>query len=401
MNSFPNADNAGNASNINLKVLSSWQAVGNGTNASGAVTSNNSGVYPDNVLRSAYWTDTRVQTIRISGLLLSTTYNFTFLASRSGLVTDNKTTVYTIKGTSVSLNAAANTANTVSVTNLTPDADGTLTLTLKPGTGSPNAYLNAMVIEPAFNNATPPATPRNLLATLAGTQINLTWVDAAYNETAYEVYRSTVIGGPYTLLNPGAANPNTVTYNDGAVSGGTTYFYFVRATNAYGVSGNSDTSSATTANTAPILANIANVNMVAQQVVDVNVSATDNPGDIITLKATGLPSFASFVDNGNGAGVIHIAPGFTLGSFTGITISATDNGGASSTKQFNITVTASDPDAPTLLKASGATRTSVVLRWTDNSSVETGYEIYRSTTADAGFTLLNTVGANVTTYTDN
>ena len=54
------------------------------------------------------------------------------------------------------------------------------------------------------------------------------------------------------------------------------------------------------------------------------------------------------------------------------------------------------------LKAIAATTSTVQLTWTDNSENETGYSIERSTTsATAGFSEIDTVGAGVTTYDDS
>ena len=57
------------------------------------------------------------------------------------------------------------------------------------------------------------------------------------------------------------------------------------------------------------------------------------------------------------------------------------------------------PVAPSSLNAVAASGTSISLSWQDNSSNETGFEIYHSTTSGSGFTLLTTTGANVNSYT--
>ena len=58
------------------------------------------------------------------------------------------------------------------------------------------------------------------------------------------------------------------------------------------------------------------------------------------------------------------------------------------------------PTAPTNLSASANSSTQVVLNWTDNANNETGFIIERRTGTGA-WVQLNTVSANVTTYTDN
>lgn len=398
---YPNLkDDAGNTTNVGFRILTDWAMIFNATSASGMVTGNNSGVYPDAVLRSSFYTTSYVQTIRFYGLDVNTKYNFTFSASRTGTAGENRTGIYTINGNSVSLNAVNNTQNTVTLYDLQPEPDGTLLLSFQRGAGATYAHINSVVIEAKFDQTSLPAKPRNVAAAMQGNQVKVSWVDAAYNEAAYEVYRAADFNGPYTLLNESANNADTEEYLDGNISGNTTYYYTVRAINATGGSPFGDTVAITTANTAPIVANIANVNMVTEQVLDVQVSATDDPGDIITLSASGLPAFASFTDNGNGTGVVHLAPGFALGTFNGLTVTATDHRGASASKQFSVTVTPSDPNAPINLAAVGASRTSIKLTWTDRSNVETGFQIFRSNTADGTFSQVGTVGANVTTFTD-
>lgn len=346
---FPNLlDETGSNSGIGLLITSPWQNLGNAVNTFGANTGNNSGVYPDNVMRTCYFTNDAVQTIRIYGLNPAYRYNFTFFGSRAG-VTDDRTSVYTIGTTSVTLNAANNSQNTVSINNQQSASDGTLVLTLAKGPLSSFGYLNAMVVESIYDDGTTPAKPRNLTASLqTGNVVRLNWIDAAYNETSYQVYRSaTNLPGSFTLLNPSGNNANLQLYNDATAPGNATYYYYVRAVNSVGASPSSDTVAINIPNGAPSIAPIANVAMKTEQTVNVNVTATDAPGDVITLSVTGLPAFATFTSTGNGSGVITITPGTTTGSFTGITVTATDNFNASSSRQFTISV--SDKDVSTYM----------------------------------------------------
>jgi hypothetical protein len=111
-------DETGATTSIGLQITSPWQNMGNGSNNLGVNT--NSGVYPNAVIRSAYWSDVTQQNIQIYGLDENSKYSFTFFGSRGG-VTNNRTTNYTIKGTTVSLNAANNSQNTVTINNVQPD----------------------------------------------------------------------------------------------------------------------------------------------------------------------------------------------------------------------------------------------------------------------------------------
>ena len=75
------------------------------------------------------------------------------------------------------------------------------------------------------------AAPSGIAATpTADNEITVSWNDSATSSvTSYEVYRSTVSGGPYSLVGTvpdSGAGPWS--YPDGTVSGGTTYYYVVR-----------------------------------------------------------------------------------------------------------------------------------------------------------------------------
>jgi hypothetical protein len=80
---------------------------------------------------------------------------------------------------------------------------------------------------------TPPVAPTDLTATVSGQFVNLQWTDNADNELFYSVERS-IDGTNYTQLgtvDPSAGTGSTMTFTDGTVVAGTTYFYRVRAYN--------------------------------------------------------------------------------------------------------------------------------------------------------------------------
>jgi hypothetical protein len=99
-------------------------------------------------------------------------------------------------------------------------------------------------ITDAWTNS-PPAAPSGLTATVVSvSQVNLSWTSNSTNQTGFKVERDTNSGFPNpTLLAITAAN--VTSYADTSVSVGVTYYYRVRATNAYGDSANSNTASAT------------------------------------------------------------------------------------------------------------------------------------------------------------
>jgi fibronectin type 3 domain-containing protein len=53
--------------------------------------------------------------------------------------------------------------------------------------------------------------------------VTLNWTASPSSVAGYNVYRSTVSGGPYTEMNPALLTP--IQYTDSAVQAGQTYYY--------------------------------------------------------------------------------------------------------------------------------------------------------------------------------
>ncbi|MCU6795139.1 cohesin domain-containing protein [Paenibacillus sp. WQ 127069] len=108
-------------------------------------------------------------------------------------------------------------------------------------------------------DTTPPNAPNGLSAVPADGNVILNWTIST-EVTSYNVKRSTTAGGPYTTIASSVAGSS---YNDSAVTNGTTYYYVVTAINAYGESSNSNEVSTTPqaplppAPTAPALSGLA------------------------------------------------------------------------------------------------------------------------------------------------
>ncbi|MCC5808132.1 MAG: fibronectin type III domain-containing protein [Opitutales bacterium] len=83
-----------------------------------------------------------------------------------------------------------------------------------------------------------PDAPTGLAATAGDSQVGLNWTAPAIgNPTSYNVWRSTVSGGPYTGI--GTATAPATSFNDTTAENGTTYYYVVTAVNAAGESDDS------------------------------------------------------------------------------------------------------------------------------------------------------------------
>jgi hypothetical protein len=139
-------------------------------------------------------------------------------------------------------------------------------------------------------------------------------------------------------LNAGASNGSDSTYTDSAVAGHTTYYYKLKAVNQYGDLGYTNVVSTTTAVRNPVISAIAaSTSVNANSTVNIGFSATDDPGDAVTVTAT-LPVFATLQNNGSGNYNIKVTPQTSnVGSYTA-SVTATDSYGATSTTSFQVSV---------------------------------------------------------------
>ena len=336
---FPFNDDLGNVTNVGIKILTNWQSISPSTGTTGVNTGNNSGIYPDAVISSFYWTSIK-QTFKVTGLDTASKYNLVFFGSRAG-VSDSRISQYTVNGTSVTLNAVNNSQNTVSIKRIKPSTDSSITIDMQPAVGSAAySYINALVIEKIFDDHTAPATPKEVSVVFQNGAPLLNWTDVAYNETSYEIYRSTSLSGPFQLLKPTAiANTNMFIDTSTSLVVNTDYYYKIRAVNSYGASAFSSIQSITIPNKAPVLTITNTISVKIDSIKLVNIIATDDVGNTITFTTNGLPAFASLKDNRNGTCVLSLAPNNSQkGWYNNITITATDNFGASTTQQFSILV---------------------------------------------------------------
>jgi len=122
-----------------------------------------------------------------------------------------------------------------------------------------------------------PTAPDNLTATAASSsQINLAWADRSSNETGFGIDRATNAAFTNGLASFNV-NANVTTYADTGLAPATTYYYRVRAFNASGASGYSNTASATTPSQAPAAPD--NLNATALSSSQVNLAWNDRSSD--------------------------------------------------------------------------------------------------------------------------
>jgi hypothetical protein len=207
--------------------------------ASASTTANSSGSYTFTGLANGAYTVTpgntgyaftpASQSVTVNGTSV-TGVNFTATAGA----------IYSISGTisptaggdlaMVTLSGAANASTTANATGnytFTGLASGVYTVT-----PSDTGYTYAPVSQAVTVNGAS-LTGVNFTATAVQTySVGLTWTASTSTVSGYNVYRGTVNGGPYTLVNTSLIG--TLTYTDSTVQNGVTYYYVATAVDSSG-----------------------------------------------------------------------------------------------------------------------------------------------------------------------
>jgi hypothetical protein len=248
----------------------------------------------------------------------------------------------------------------------------------------------------------PPAGPTGLAAVKADHQtIDLAWSDESQSEDGYEVQRSTVgTGGPFSAVAGLPANSSG--YRDGALTGGTAYWYRVLAKRDGGFSDPSNADEATT-DPAPL------------------PPAPQAPSEATAAAWSSSTVAVTWLDNAQNEGGFRVQrsssgaePWETIGTNGPNATRFTDTGRASE-QRVCYRVTAfnaggdSDPSnidcstplaGPTALSATTVDYHRIDVTWVDNSNGEDIYHIGRSTVEGGPYHPVKVLGANITSWRD-
>src|SRR5882724_9646501 len=258
-------------------------------------------------------------------------------------------------------------------------------------TAGDSAYSNEV------NGITPLLIPTSLSATaVLSSQINLTWTDNSSSESGYKIEHSPVDNLHYTEV--GTVGPNVTTYNDTGLSGGTKYYYRVRAYNVNTISGYSSAQNATTLSNIPVAPS--GLTITTLQSSNIIIGWTDNSNNETGFKIQRKGATGAYADlTTTGANATQYSDTtVTDGTLYYYRVCATNPAGDStfSNEVNGITLLA----VPTSLSATAVSSSQINLTWTDNSSSESGYKIEQSPVDNLHYTEVGTVGPNGTAYND-
>jgi FtsP/CotA-like multicopper oxidase with cupredoxin domain/fibronectin type 3 domain-containing protein len=262
---------------------------------------------------------------------------------------------------------------------------------------------------------TVPNTASVLTATLLTSpalQVNLAWQDNSVNEIGFNVYRKTDSNTTFDLI--GQVGANSRTFSDTTIATGHTYTYYVVAYNSAGPSGDS---------------NQASVSTVTGQLIPTSLTAipsalsTSSPTVVIRFMDNAISETGFTLQRATDAlftanVTTFTLPANTVGNPATVGIVTYTNTGVAEARTYYYQVRANGspansawsnigtattpgrlPVAPSNVRSGGNTRTSIIVRWNDNSNNETGFSVYRSASATGPWTLVTTTTANATSTT--
>lgn len=249
-------------------------------------------------------------------------------------------------------------------------------------------------------DCSPMVDPTGLVTAISGTQVDLTWNDNNNFESIYEIERQ-VSGGGYVKIADAPANSSS--YSDTMVICSDAYDYRVRAYRAL------DTSYSNYSNIASITTAICppsslQVNAtIGQEELDLTwVDNSDDETEFRILRS--ITDTGGFVQIDTALADATSHTDTTLSCYTDyfyqvVAYRLSDDTTSAPSDIASAQTSCTTVTAPDSLTSDG-TEDVTVLNWNDNSPDETNFEIQRSISGAASFSVSGTVATNITTYTD-
>ncbi len=245
-------------------------------------------------------------------------------------------------------------------------------------------------------------SPINLTAAItAPTQATLRWIDQNTGETGFDIERSTtnattgfaVVGTSGALAGIGLQG----TFVDNTVVAGTRYWYRVRARL-------SPTSTSDPSNVVNVMSIAAPTNLTAAAnqfnltTVELNWTnnATNATGTVVERSLTPSTGFAPIAN----LGVVNSFSNTGLTENTRYFYRVTSVAAGQQSDYSNEATILTGITTPSDLTATATSANLVVVRWSDNSSNESGYRVERQNLVTGAFALLANLPANSVEFTD-
>ncbi len=244
-----------------------------------------------------------------------------------------------------------------------------------------------------------PDTPTNLTATtVSSTEIDLSWDAVTGTFTGYVLERSTE-NTDESFVEIATLDTDATDYSDTGLTGGTTYFYRIKAVNSTSSSPYSNVATADTE--APAGPTGLTAEASSSTTIDISWDAVSGTIDNYVLESSdaedGTFTELATIDAAT-TSFVHdnLMPDMTV-FYRLKTVS--DGISSEYSSVVSATTLSATPDAPTNLTATTISTTQIDLSWTAPAAPFTGFELESSDSGEEGtFTLLYTAGADETSY---
>jgi fibronectin type 3 domain-containing protein len=229
--------------------------------------------------------------------------------------------------------------------------------------------------------------------------VTLQWTDSTQGENYIKVLRSTN-GTSFGVV--AWAPADSTSYVDTGRTANTTYWYRLQAyENGGGVSPYSNTASATTLQAGAPPPPASGLTAVASSTSSIALAWADNSttesGFRIERAREGIAFAVAATVSANVTAYAN--SGLLENTTYSYRVVAFNSDGSASPSNVATATTASSLTAPGSLTATVQSSYKVLLNWVDTTTTESGFKVYRAPSGGS-FSLLGSVGSNVTTYTN-
>ena len=239
----------------------------------------------------------------------------------------------------------------------------------------------------------PPAPPTNLRCDqILDRSAHLIWTDNSDNEEGFKIDRKLVGGDPWAEVAV-VLQPDTTLLDTGLVPG-TNYYYKVRAYNAGGVSDYSNRISINTLEF-PIAPSALTIEIISttQLKLSWNDNSSNEDGFSIERKTENDSSWAE-IARYNARKTTHTETNLTPNTIYFYRLRAFNALGYSEYSNEASAQTPGPPESPTNLSATVVSTKYIQLDWSDNSILETGFELCSSIGDSLHFSIIDTLAEN-------
>jgi alpha-tubulin suppressor-like RCC1 family protein len=251
-----------------------------------------------------------------------------------------------------------------------------------------------------------PAVPSNVQATpVWSTAVRVSWTDTSTNERGFRIQRKIGTGAYVSIA---IVDANSTTFVDSGLTENSPYSYRIQSFNEAGSLSYSSEASCTTLvqTTVPSAPLSLKVEAVSNSQINLSWvdSSNDENGFRIERSLTGASNSYTVIETLAKGVAIFEDRGLSAGTRYYYRVCAFNRVGNSSYSNAPSATTFSGstlPTAPSNLIATAASETKINLSWTDQSNIESGFKIERKISAAGGYDYLTSVGAGVTTLSNN